>query len=193
MGKPSSIHLRHKDGTLIPVEIALTPVMNENHELVVCTITDLRESTKAKKPLKAKNQDLSQFTYSASHDLRAPLPTILGLIKICMDDLDDGNIDGIKENSSRILEIAERSAKKVEAILEITRSSRDALTRQDVCVEPEIGHIRTDVTGPSPECSLILDLHHKDPMATERASLCVVLESLPSNAIRYVDTEKETP
>ncbi len=166
---------------------------------MVCTITNLRESIRAREALEAKNQeldllndDLSQFAYSASHDLKAPLSTIVGLIKICIEDLEHDKFDEVKHNFSRILEIAGRSAEKVEAILTIARTSRERVIAEETFVETEINNIWTDVAGPASETKLALEIKHKEPLLIERATLRVILENLISNAVRYADAAKDT-
>ncbi len=198
MGDTGTIHICHKDGTNIPVEIALTPVETGGDELVVCTISDLRERMQAKQLLETKNQelaqlnqDLSQFTYSASHDLKAPLSTIVGLIKICMEDLDDNNLDEVRENFGKVLEIARRSGEKVEAILSIARSSRESIPAESTHIKAEIENIWTDIVGPKSKSKLVLDITHKDPVVTERTTLGIILENLISNAVRYADDAKK--
>lgn len=198
MGKTGSISLRHKDGRSIPVEIALTPVETGGNELVVCTISNLTERIKAKEMLEKKNlelaelnQDLSQFTYSASHDLKAPLSTIVGLIKICIEDLDENNLSEVQQNFSKILEIARRSGEKVESILHIARASRETVPTEPTSIEHEINNIWTDIVGPSSNCRLKLALNHTDPVVIEKATFGVIMENLISNAVRYVDENKK--
>lgn len=199
MGETGNIHVRHKDGTNIPVEIALTPVITDGSELVVCTISDLRERVQAKETLEKKNlelaelnQDLSQFTYSASHDLKAPLSTIVGLIKICIEDLDENNLSEVRENFSKVLEIAQRSGEKVESILYIARASRETIPVVSTSIKQEINNVWTDIVGPKSKYQLKLDLNHQDPVLIEKTTFGIIVENLISNAVRYLDENKKT-
>lgn len=198
MGNADSIYIRHKDGQNIPVEIALTPVETEDNDLVVCTISDQRERIMTREILEKKNeeldelnQDLSQFTYSASHDLKAPLSTIVGLIKICIEDLDENNLTEVRENFSKVLEIARRSGEKVESILHIARASRETIPVVATSIEEEVNNIWTDLVGPDSHCNLKLNLKHKDPVMIEKTTLGIIMENLISNAARYVDSSKD--
>jgi PAS domain S-box-containing protein len=89
---------RKKDGTLFWANIVLTGIFDTNQHLVGFTkITrDLTEEKKAEDELRQKqeellrvNQDLYNFIHIASHDLRAPISNIAGLILGLQDMLQD--------------------------------------------------------------------------------------------------------
>ena len=80
-----------KDGKLIYVSIALSPVFDSSGELVaISAITrDITESKKANEVLKLKleelarsNEELEQFAYVSSHDLQEPLWMITGYLQL---------------------------------------------------------------------------------------------------------------
>lgn len=199
MGLGSHLYARHKDGSTIPVEIALTPVVSGTDEFVMCTVTDLTERVAANIALDQKsaeladlNVDLSQFAYSASHDLKAPLSTIVGLMNVCIEDLDDNNLDEVRENFAKIMEIAKRSTEKVESVLEIARAAGKKITAEPVNIETEINNIWMDLAGAENHIQLKLVLTHKDPIMLERATFGVILENLISNAVRYSDKDKKS-
>lgn len=199
MGMGRDLFARHKDGTEIPVGIALTPVITGTENLVMCTVTDLTERIAASDALAEKNSeladlnvDLSQFAYSASHDLKAPLSTIVGLMNVCIEDLDDNNLGEVRENFARILDIAKRSTDKVESVLEIARAAGEKIPAEAVNIETEIKNIWTDLAAAESEIQLKLVLTHKDPIMLERATFGVIMENLISNAVRYSDKDKKS-
>jgi len=199
MGLGSDLYARHHDGSKIPVEIALTPVISGTDEFVMCTVSDLTERVAASDALAEKNTeladlnvDLSQFAYSASHDLKAPLSTIVGLMNVCIEDLDDNNLDEVRENFARIMDIAKRSTEKVESVLEIARAAGKKITAEPVNIETEINNIWMDLAGAENHIQLKLVLTHKDPIMLERATFGVILENLISNAVRYSDKDKKS-
>lgn len=199
MGGDADLYAQHRDGRRIPVEIALTPVETPNGRLVMSTIIDLSERrlaeqivAKKSEELEQLNSELTQFAYSASHDLKAPLSSIAGLMSICMDDLEDGNVDEVRANLLKCMQIGERSAAKVEGVLEIARVGRDGEVRESVHFEPMIQDIWLDMTGANTAgIKLVLNLKHLDPLMLQAQTLKVVLENLLSNAIRYGDEKKD--
>lgn len=188
----------HREGGKIPVEIALTPVDTPEGVMVVSTIIDLSERVRAEHAMAEKhrelgllNEELMQFAYSASHDLKAPLSTITGLLEMCQEDLEDGNLESVHEILDKTLEIGHRSAEKIEGVLEIARVTRIPIAREAIDLEPMINDIWLDLTGGNTSgAKLILNLRHENPLELERSALGVILENLLSNAVRYVDHDK---
>lgn len=199
MGGGRDLFALHKDGSEVPVGIALTPVDTGAAKLVMCTVTDLSERAAASEAMAAKNAelanlnvDLSQFAYSASHDLKAPLSTIVGLMNVCIEDLDDNNLGEVRENFARIMEIAKRSTDKVESVLEIARAAGEKIPAEPVNIEKEIKNIWSDLAGAENKIQLKLVLAHQGPVMLECATFGVILENLISNAIRYSDKDKKS-
>lgn len=197
MGLGRDLFARRHDGSRIPVEIVLTPVDSPTGKMVMSTIVDLSERVAAAEEvaqksaeLAALNVELSHFAYSASHDLKAPLSSITGLLKICIEDLDDGSLDEVRQNLIKVVEISDRSAKKVEGVLRIARAGRDGMPVSSIELEEVIREIWLDLTGGGGPTQLLLDLKHTAPFVTELPTLKVILENMLSNALRYADETK---
>lgn len=197
MGQGQMLYARRRDGHSIPVEIALTPVEVNDETLVMSTIIDLTERLTAKASLEQKNEELvtlnaelSQFAYSASHDLKAPLLSISGLLDLCIEDIEDGEVEGVLNNLQDAQSISARSAQKVEAVLQIARAGRERLPKEPVHIKPMMETVWLDVSGRSKAAELKLDLQHQDPVMLERATFAVIIENLLSNAYRYRDETK---
>lgn len=188
---------RRRDGGRFPVEIALTPVDGPTGKLVMSTIVDLSERVAAaekaerqNKELEALNEELSHFAYSASHDLKAPLSTITGLLNMCIEDLQEGALDEVQANLNRALRVSGRSADKIERILEIARAGRSSVESELIPLEQLIMDIWLDLTGGNSAARLVLDLDAAPSIFAEAATLNVIAENLLSNALRYADAEK---
>lgn len=197
MGLGRDLFARRKDGTQFPVEISLTPVESSDGKMVMSTITDLSERVAAaaalarkNKELEALNVELSHFANSASHDLKAPLSSIAGLLQLCIEDLEDGDTDEVRENMAKVIDISRRSAEKVEGILRIARAGRDSIPRETVSLETLVQETWMDLTGANTLSELRLDVSKAKTLVTELATMRVVVENLLSNAIRYADKDK---
>lgn len=199
MGRGRDLWARRCDGSKVPVEITLTPVDTPTGQLVMSTIVDLSERVAAQQQtnlknaeLAALNEELSHFAYSASHDLKAPLSSIAGLLSLCIEDLDSGNAEDITRNLEKAFQISRRSAMKVEGVLKIARAGRETLPRETINLDQMIKDIWQDLIGAKTDTALILSLDPGATIVTESPTLAVILENILSNAVRYIDYGKES-
>lgn len=118
MGAGRDLFAIKKDGKEFSIEIGLTPIFINNENAVLTTITDISVRKKLEekekiylKKIEDKNKELEQFTYIASHDLRAPLQSISSftqLIEEQKDKLDDDgkqSLTSIKNSVKRMNEL----------------------------------------------------------------------------------------
>ena len=198
MAKGRDLAAVRKDGSEFPVEISLTHVELGEGRAVMSTIVDLSERiaaatalARANQDLSAINADLTQFAYSASHDLKAPLTSICGLLNFCLEDLEDGNLQDLKDNLEKAAQIGLRSVDKVESVLRVARAGIEDLEHEEFDLEALINEICTDLmSGLDRKIDLELELEHRGTVSTERPTLKVILENIVSNAVQYYDEAK---
>ncbi len=82
---------KRKDGSVLTVIIYGVPVRMEGTTIGIFGVyVDITERKKVEEELKIRNTELDNFVYKVSHDLRAPLSSILGLVNLAkMPDNDD--------------------------------------------------------------------------------------------------------
>lgn len=161
-------------------------------------IIDINERKKAEEKILHQNEqlekangELDRFVYSVSHDLRAPLSSILGLT-----NLYNLSSEG-KERESIISLIKERALTLDSFISEILDYSRNARTELNT-VPTNLNSLVHDILKgltyvPGFERVRIdTDIPEALELRTDRARLKMVLNNLISNAIKYSDKQRES-
>lgn len=125
-----------KDGSILPVILSATAIMDENGDYLVSrsTIIDNTERKQAEETmfqtnvkLESLNQELEAFVYSASHDLRAPLRAIDGFVRILVEDYQHV-LDAEGQRLCKIInDNTEKMAQLIDGLLALSRFGRAAI------------------------------------------------------------------
>ncbi len=98
---------KHRSGKLVNVILCGVPVMLDNQTIGIYGIyIDISDRKKVEEELKIRNAELDNFVYKVSHDLRAPLSSVLGLV----------NLSKLQGNSDNPLEYIRIIGEKIEAL-----------------------------------------------------------------------------
>ncbi len=144
-----------------------------------------RELERQKAELVAANQDLESFSYSVSHDLRAPLGSIDGFTSMILKDYGALLPPETKRFVELVQENADQMSRLIEALLLLSRSSRQALKRQTVAphqvAEDVLTMLRPQLKGRQVEIVMgNLPACQADPVLLRQ-----VYANLLSNAIKF--------
>jgi len=142
--------------------------------------------------LKKANEELDRFVYSASHDLRSPLMSILGLIMLMKKENDPAQLlnytelieDRVNKLDSFIKEIIEYSRNaRTEVVTELV----DLRELTDTIIEDHEYH------ESARKINFRNEVNNLSPIRTDKQRLKVIFNNLVSNAIKYHDFSKEKP
>jgi signal transduction histidine kinase len=135
--------------------------------------------------LAASNRELEAFSYSVSHDLRAPLRAIDGFASVIAEDYGDRLDETGRAHLARIRQASQRMSALIDDVLELARISRAELTRSPVNLS-ELTHTVVEELPDDSERSgtefLIADNLHA---VADRGLLHVVLQNLVHNAWKF--------
>jgi len=93
-----------KNGSTLPVLLSITALNDSdgNKTGYLGLAHDISQIKDTENKLKRSNDELSQFAYRTSHDLKAPLSSIKGLVGFIEEDLENNDFDEVKVNLKRI-------------------------------------------------------------------------------------------
>lgn len=135
--------------------------------------------------LVAANQDLENFSYSVSHDLRTPLRHILGYVNIFEEGAADKIDDADRATLKKIVRVAQRMGQLIDSLLAFSRIGRSSLSKgevsMDALVKETISEIALDLNGRMVEWSVC----PLPSVSGDRELLSQVWVNLLSNALKY--------
>jgi signal transduction histidine kinase len=186
-------------------DVRLAPVYNPQNEVtgIVVTASDvtreknseaeikllnetLEQNVKARTlQLEASNRELEAFTYSISHDLRAPLRNINGFVEILLEDNNPNITEDMKKNLDVISRNSVRMGQLIDSLLELSRLGRSVLVVKEVNMKLLVEEIFDEIKFADKKFSVEVILHHMYPAKGDASLLKQVWKNLIDNAIKY--------
>lgn len=159
-----------------------TQAENELTKFNVNLETMVHERTKE---LSKRNTELDNFVYSVSHDLRAPIASVLGLINLAKNDKDRAMATVYLD---KIHSSALQQDNFIREILDQSRNSRLEVKKDEIQFEELIDETFNQLkfaTSTGQAVEKIVDVKQASPFYSDRWRLKVILNNIISNSIRY--------
>jgi len=139
--------------------------------------------------LQDANAELEAFTYSVSHDLRAPLRAMQGFSQVLLEDYAD-KLDSVgQEYAHRIVRSAQRMENLIQDLLAYSRVSRSEIQLQQInlasIVNSVLTHLHDEFQSRQAQVSVAETLLQIEVIA-HRTTLVQVLINLLMNAIKFL-------
>ncbi len=167
-----------------------------NTSVVIGSIIDIDERKKAEEQLALKNaqlaktnEELDRFVYSASHDMRAPLSSLLGLIFISEKATDPEDIkDCLNRMKSRV-KVMEGFIKEV---TDYSRNARFEIAWQPISFLELTKEIidSLNYSFPSEKADVQISAPEDFAISCDPHRLKIIMNNLLANAFKYADASK---
>ncbi|MEO8795833.1 MAG: PAS domain-containing protein [Daejeonella sp.] len=166
---------------------------------IICTFWDITERKTFEEHIESQNQqllkankELDNFVYSASHELRSPLCSLLGLIDLVGTETN-------QKSKTELLAMMKKSVLNLDNLIrDIVDYSKN--NRQEIETEPVDFKllIQESISKLSylPEMQKVrinLDVNQSSSFYTDKKRLCVVISNILTNSIKYYDPAKSNP
>jgi light-regulated signal transduction histidine kinase (bacteriophytochrome) len=137
------------------------------------------------KQLEETNKELEAFSYSVSHDLRAPLRAIDGFSLSLWQDQAERLDDTGRDYLQRIRSAAQRMGQLIDDLLNLSRVTRAEMCHETVSLSAVADHVLSDIQKAHPDRKVKVTVEKDMKVIGDGRLLQIVLENLLGNAWKF--------
>ncbi|MBK9924185.1 MAG: PAS domain S-box protein [Anaerolineales bacterium] len=197
---PFQIKVTRNDNKILWLEIHIALLKKDDAIYAIQVIS--RDITKQKQfeqerekfiaDLEAKNAELTQFTYTVSHDLKSPLVTINGYLGYIEQDAASGNMDRLKKDTQRIRDATNKMHTLLTELLGLSRIGRMINAPENVPFDDLVQDAMDIVHGQLEARHITVRSQPNLPIVNgDRQRLTQILQNLIDNAAKYMGDQTD--
>jgi light-regulated signal transduction histidine kinase (bacteriophytochrome) len=135
--------------------------------------------------LQVANDELQAFSYSVSHDLRAPLRHVLGFVAILQEDATPSLSDENLAHLAMISKAAQQMGDMIDDLLAFSHVGYSEMEKTEVHLDQLVQDVLDDFKKETKERNISWEIHPLPTVLADHALLRLALVNLISNAVKF--------
>jgi PAS domain S-box-containing protein len=188
------IEVFRSDGTKVPVSLSVSRIRSHKGRTVgyLGIAKDMTEQRRAEEEIRRKSEELENFVYLISHNLKAPIVSVQGFASLLMSEGEELEPDQRQRYLDRILKNLTHMQQMIHDLLEFSRIGRIERKREVVDLQQLVESLVDEMRLQLMEKRIAVEVPHDLPrLSCDRDGLAAVFSNLLSNAVKYIGTTEE--
>ena len=198
-----------RDGTEFPVEVSLSPLELSRRPFAMAAIRDITERRRMERiqqemgerrrlsaelerrvaertaQLASANRELEGFTYSVSHDLRAPLRQVDGFAQLLVEAAGDDLPERARHYLRRITDGTRQMGRLIDDLLNLAQVGRQTVHARRTALDEIVRHVVRDVQADAADRAIEWRVDPLPDAECDPGLMRIVFTNLISNAVKY--------
>ena len=186
------VELKRKDGTPFWAMLSVNSVDYGGNQAIMASVYDITERRRAEEGLKEKakqledaNKELEGFSYSVSHDLRAPLRAIDGYSRMILKKQEEQLDAETRQRLQMIKDSTEQMGLLIDDLLALSRFGSQAVTKKSLNMEELISEVWSELLAMHPDRKVTLKNGRMPVAWGDRSLMWQVYSNLLGNALKF--------